>query len=230
MKVAHTKLLAQIPLVNGLPDDLLEALAKTCRFEQAVKGQYIIERNDNSRRLFFLLSGQVRMLDVNRQGQEIALAIIDAPTHFGELAVIDGYPRSAAVQATARCEIASISARDAEQLIYNVPLVSQRILQNMAAVIRKNNLHRLVLQQQNIANRLTAYLLAQLPADLSSAQSVCVRNMPTQYDLAILLGTTRESISRAFTVLTEEGLIRKDGKNLFIDNIPGLQRLLDEES
>ncbi len=48
------------------------------------------------------------MLEMNRQGQEIAFAIIDAPTHFGELAVIDGLPRAAAVQATSRSEIASI--------------------------------------------------------------------------------------------------------------------------
>lgn len=229
MKAAHLKLLAQIPLLADLPTEVIESLAKTCRFEQIAKGQYIIERNDTSRRLYFLLSGQVRMLDVNRQGQEIALAIIDAPTHFGELAVIDGYPRSAAVQATCRSEIASVAAKDAETLIYSVPQVSCRIMQNLAAVIRKNNLHRQVLQQQNIANRLAAYLLGQLPAKAIPDETICIKNMPTQYDLAILLGTTRESISRALTVLAEEGLVSKEGKNLHLDNIEGLRQLLEDD-
>ncbi len=228
MKAVHVKLLGQVPLLAGLPEEVLTSLAKVCRTEQFSRGDYIIEINDTSRRLFFLLSGQVRMLDMNRQGQEVALAIIDAPTHFGELSVIDGYPRSAAVQATTRCEVVSIAPRDAETLIYTVPQVSQRIMQNMAAVIRKNNLHRLVLQQQNISNRLAAYLLAQLPTNVSANQVVCIRNMPTQYDLGILLGTTRESISRAFTTLAEEGLISREGRNLYLTNIEGLKLLLEE--
>jgi CRP/FNR family transcriptional regulator, cyclic AMP receptor protein len=228
MKALSFKSLAQIPLLTDLPEELLGSLSKSCRVEQVSRGDYIIERHDTSRRLFFLLSGQVRMLDMNRQGQEIALAIIDAPTHFGELAVIDGYPRSAAVQATTRCEIASISPKDAETLIYSVPLVSKRVMQNMAAVIRKNNLHRLVLQQQNIANRLASYLLGQLPVGINSTQKVCIKNMPTQYDLGILLGTTRESISRAFSQLAEEGLIKKEGKSLYIENIESLRGLLED--
>lgn len=229
MKAAHIKLLAQVPLLAGLPTEQIDSLAKACRFEQMARGENIIERNDTSRRLYFLLSGQVRMLDVNRQGQEIALAIIDAPTHFGELSVIDGYPRSAAVQATCRCELASVGVRDAETLIYNVPQVSRRIMQNLALVIRKNNLHRQVLQQQNIANRLAAYLLSQLPDDRDTSQDFCIKNMPVQYDMAILLGTTRESISRALTFLNEEGLVRKEGKNLYIQNTEGLRQLLEDE-
>lgn len=229
IKPLHIKLLAQVPLLEGLPDNLLESLAKACRFEQVNKGDYIFELQDTSRRLYFLLSGQVRMMDVNRQGQEVALAIIDAPIHFGELAVIDGYPRSAAVQATARSEIASIGVKDAEDLIYNIPLVSRRIMQNMAAIIRKNNWHRLILQQQNISNRLAAYLFAQIPPNTKPDQVICIRNIPAQYDLAILLGTTRESISRALGALVDEGLIKRDGKNLYLINTDGLRRMLDED-
>ncbi len=229
MKALSFKSLSQIPLLTDLPEALIDSLSKSCRVEQVSRGDYIIERHDTSRRLFFLLSGQVRMLDMNRQGQEIALAIIDAPTHFGELAVVDGYPRSAAVQATTRCEIASISPKDAETLIYSVPLVSKRVMQNMAAVIRKNNLHRLVLQQQNIANRLASYLLGQLPVGITPTQKVCIKNMPTQYDLGILLGTTRESISRAFSQLAEEGFIKKEGKSLYLENIDGLRGLLEDD-
>lgn len=229
MKAVHVKLLGQIPLLAGLPENFLASLAKVCRFEHANKGDYIIEENDTSRRLFFLLNGQVRMLATNRQGQEVALAIIDGPTQFGELAVIDGYPRSAAVQATSGCDVLSIAPKDAETLIYTVPLVSQRIMQNMAGIIRKNNLHRMVLQQQNISNRLAAYLLAQVPPHMESSQTIHIKNMPTQYDLAILLGTTRESISRTLTLLDREGLIKKEGKTLHISNIQGLRNLLDAD-
>lgn len=228
MKNAYSTLLAQVPLLAGLPQESTEWLANAVRVQKFNRGDYIIERNDTSRRLFFLLSGQVRMMDVNRQGQEVALAIIDAPTHFGELSVIDGHPRSAAVQATARCEVASISPKDAERLIYTIPQVSQRVMQNLAAVIRKNNLHRMVLQQQNIVNRLVSYLLGQLPENLAPEQKVYIRNLPTQYDLGILLGTTRESISRAFTQLTDEGLVRKDGRNLVLEDVAGLRSLIDE--
>jgi CRP/FNR family cyclic AMP-dependent transcriptional regulator len=229
MKTAHIKLLAQVPLLVGLPDELMDSLARACRFEQVGKGDYIFERQDTSRRLYFLLNGQVRMMDVNRQGQEVALAIIDGPIHFGELAVIDGHPRSAAVQATTRSEIASISPKDAEALIYNVPQVSRRIMQNMAAIIRKNNWHRLVLQQQNIANRLAAYLIAQVPPETKPGQIVCIRNVPAQYDLGILLGTTRESISRALGMLADEGLLKRDGRSLYLLNVEGLRHMLDED-
>ncbi len=102
-------------------------------------------------------------------------------------------------------------------------------MQNLATVIRKNNLHRIVLQQQNISNRLAAYLLEKLPPALSPNQVVCIKNVPTQYDLAILLGTTRESISRAFTILADDGLVTKEGKNLYLNNIEGLKQLLEED-
>lgn len=228
MKTVHIKLLANIPLLADLPEELLTSLASVCRFERIAKNDYIIERNDTSRRMYFLLSGQVRMLDMNQQGQEAALAIIDAPTHFGELAVIDGYPRSAAVQATARSEIASIGYKEAERLIYQVPLVSKRIMQNMAALIRKNNLHRLILLQQNIANRLAAYLVGLIPENTKPDQIICIKNLPAQYDLGILLGTTRESISRAFGMLAEAGLIKREGRSLYLTDIEGLRSLLDD--
>ena len=228
MKAVHFKLLCNIPLLVGLPESFLASLAKACRFEHANRGDYIIEEHDTSRRLYFLLNGQVRMLSTNRQGQEVALAITDAPTHFGELSVIDGQPRSAAVQATTACDLLSIAQKDAETLIYTVPQVSQRIMQNMANTIRHNNLHRLVINQQNITNRLAAYLLSLVPANTNPNGTVDIKNFPTQYDLGILLNTTRESISRTLTALDRADLIKKEGKTLHILNVQGLRSLLEE--
>ena len=57
---------------------------------------------------------------------------------------------------------------------------------------------------------------------------ICIRNMPTQYDLGILLGTTRESISRAFNTLDDEGLINREGRNVYLTNVNGLRNMLDE--
>lgn len=221
-------LLKQVPLLMGIPDDFLETLSKSCRFETVSRGEIIIERNDTSRRLFFLLSGQVRMMDVNRQGQEVALAIIDGPCHFGELSVIDGHPRAAAVQATVRCETASISPKDAETLIYNVPQISQRIMQSMASVIRRSNAHRMLLRKPGIADRLAGYLLSLLPSDFVANQTQ-IKNLPTRYDMGILLGTTRESICRAFTTLEEEGIIKKQGKTLTLTDINKLRKMQDRD-
>lgn len=221
-------LLKQVPLLTGIPDEFLDPLSKACRFETFNRNEVIIDLNDKSRRMFFLLSGQVRMLDINRQGQEVALAIIDAPCHFGELSVIDHGPRSAAVQATARCEIASISPRDAETLIYNIPQISQRIMQSMATVIRRNNAHRMLLRKPGIVDRLAAYLLSLLPNDFTANQTQ-IKNLPARYDLAILLGTTRESICRAFTSLEEEGVIQKQGKNLHMTDINKLRKMQDRD-
>lgn len=116
--------LSNIPLLNGLAPHVLQQVGAAMQFRTVEKGAYVMHKGSPGDHLVFLLSGRVQVLDVTEDGREIVLSSLSPGDYVGEMAVIDGQPRSASVQAADTSLVAFLPRAHAQQLLYANPLMA----------------------------------------------------------------------------------------------------------
>ena len=213
-----------IQLLSGLPDNDLRSVQEKIILKGFKKGSVVVQKGQPSSELYFLIDGRLKVIDYSRDGREIGFMFIEKGNHFGELALIDGKPRSASIIAAEACSVAFLSKSDAQWLIYNTPSVSEKLLKQLAHMVRQTNEHVVMLGNTNAMSRICIMLIKL--ADNNKAG--LIHKPPTQTELAAMTNTTRETVSRTLSILTEKGLIKKQGKQLEILNTEKLKTLTFE--
>ena len=100
--------LRKIDLLQGLPQQRLDAVGRSCAWRHYEAGQQIVAREAPDRDLHFIVSGAVRVTSYSAGGRETSFRDLAEGTSFGEVAALDGQPRSADVVALAPALIASM--------------------------------------------------------------------------------------------------------------------------
>lgn len=205
--------LRDLPLFSGVDEASLQKLAKALQVRSADRGQVILNKGSVGHHLLLLLSGRLQAVDLTEDGHEIGLSFLMAGDYFGELSVIDGLPRSATVIACAASLYALLPRTQALELMYNNPVVAERVLKRLAANIRRASDFRTILGIPNAFQRVYA-LLSYLSR--TSPGGVVIDSLPTQQEIAIMVNTSRETVSRAFHVLIQRKIVQKDRKRLLV--------------
>ena len=206
--------LQNIPLLKGVDKAILDRLAPAFLVKRIARGGFVLHKGGSGEHLLFLLSGRLQAVDVSEEGREIGLSIITPGDYFGDLAIIDGLPRSASVVASETSLVAFLPRTQALDLIYNTPLVAERMLKRMASKIRDASNYRAILGIPNAFQRVFA-LLNQF-AKIAPGGLVVIEKMPTQQEIAIMVNTSRETVSRAIHALIQKGVVEKDMRRLIV--------------
>lgn len=132
--------LARIDLFNRLLPDELADIARVAEIRTYESGKAIIEFADESRYVFFLMSGTARVNNYTLTSNPVTLKLLEPGAYFGELSAIDGGPRSARVEAETDCRVVAIPPEAFLQVLSAHPSVLGNVLRNLAAMIRSSNL------------------------------------------------------------------------------------------
>ena len=206
--------LDRIPLLAGVDQETLNTVASFLRISEFPRGGRVLDKGSTGEHLLFTLSGRLQVVDLTVDGKEIGLNFLGAGDYFGELSIIDGLPRSASVVACERSLVASLPRSQALHLIYHCPLVAERLLKRMAATVRMAANYRTILGMPSAPQRIFA-LLNQF-SKVAPGGLVVIDNMPTQQEIAIMVNTSRETVSRALHILIQNGVVEKDLRRLII--------------
>ncbi|MFN9545212.1 MAG: Crp/Fnr family transcriptional regulator, partial [Alphaproteobacteria bacterium] len=95
--------LAGCRLLEGLERTAVAQLEAQCMWRIGREGETVVTRDSDSRDVFFVVKGRCRIVNFSPSGREIAYAIAGPGDYFGEMAAIDGLPRSATVVALEDC-------------------------------------------------------------------------------------------------------------------------------
>ena len=126
-----------VALLKGLSADSLKRIQQSCTWRRYEPEEPIIEHLDRSDDVFFLVSGEARVIVYSLAGKVVSFHDLVAGDMFGELPAIDGRPRSASVEARASCLVASMKAASFRELTQREPLVLQAVLRQLASTIRR---------------------------------------------------------------------------------------------
>jgi len=225
-------LLARCPLFAGvLPDDLRD-VARHLRRRRFRRGEVIFHQGDPGDALHIVASGSVKIVLPSAEGDEAIIATVHAGDFFGELALLDGAPRSATAAAVEATETLSLPRDTFLEEIGRSASLRDVLLRSLAGELRRLTGHVEELHFLDLAGRLASRLLSLAreadPGPHRTAQGTLEAKLDwpfTQSDLAAMIGATRQSVNRLLSDLVERGLIRIDRDTLVITDLERLERL-----
>jgi CRP/FNR family transcriptional regulator, cyclic AMP receptor protein len=200
--------LANVHLFKGLDIDLtsFEARSNWRRFDP---DEVIVDFDELSTDVYFLLSGEVRVLMRTASGREVILNEMKPGEVFGELAALDSIKRSANVTALTKGEACVMPAAVFKELLFANRPVAERLFCLMASRLRELNAKFMEQTVLDLRHRLYSELLRlSVPRGDKGIERV-ITPPPFHHIVAARIGCRREQITREFSMLTQEGLIER---------------------
>jgi CRP-like cAMP-binding protein len=220
--------LRQIALFEGLSDQRLDLLAQQCLWHSVEAGKPLLLRAEQQGDLFLLVSGRVRVTTYSANGRQVTFRDSEAGEHFGDIAAIDGGPRSADVVTLEPSVVASLDRAAFMALLHDEPLVAQRVMLRLVSLVRQLSERVIDLSTLGVQNRLHAELLRLARTAGIDGNQARLDPAPKHAALASQISTNREQVTRELNVLVRDGVLRKDDKALLVADVARLELMVSQ--
>ncbi len=209
--------LRQIPLFASLKDEEIEAIYKLSVTKKCPKDAIILLEDEEGDTLFVILKGKVKVTTFSESGKEVIFSILNEGDFFGDMSLLDGKPRSATVISIEESVLRLIRRSDFNKLIETHPGIALRLLEELTSRLRKADERIESLALLDVTGRVAGILL-QLADERGekSERSILIKSRPTHQELANMVGTTRETVTRVLKQLENKKYLSMDGKDLTI--------------
>jgi CRP/FNR family cyclic AMP-dependent transcriptional regulator len=223
--VSYSQLLAQVSIFEQLAADDLEQLSALLRTRRYAKGEVIFHQGDVGTALYIIRKGEVAIRLSSPDGKEVILALLDRGDFFGELALLDGEPRSSDAVAREETDLLSIQREDFRVFLNSRPKVALGLLANLSRLVR--HVTQLVHDTTFLdARARLVRVLLELARNQgqTGTEGVVIPQKLTQTELANLCGLTRESTNKWLRFYVREGLLSYEGGRITLVHPERLSR------
>ena len=225
---ASTFGLQRIELLKGLSQERVSLLAARCKWRTVPKGMFIVARDSRDRDVHLIVAGRVRATSFSPLGRQVSFREHGAGEMIGELAAIDGRPRSVDVLAVESVLLASMSPETFRELVDEEPLVRDRVLQALAGLVRSLSERVMELSTLGVQNRIHAELLRLARQSGQRGPEARITPPPRHADIASQVSTYREQVTRELSELARQGLLAKEDGALVLRDVHALERMVEE--
>ncbi len=198
--------LKTFPLFHGLPDETLAAVARSAMMRRIPRGQTVVHVGDRTDFVYFVLTGNLKVVVSDEDGREVILSILGQGELFGEMGIFGEHPRSASVVAVVPSDLVVVAKHDFRAVMEENFEIAWRIMCNLADRLRNADRKIESLALMDVYGRV-ARLLIEMSEDVGGEQ-VVVRKI-TKQDIAKMIGASREMVSRVMKDLGAQGLIEE---------------------
>lgn len=209
--------LRRITLFAGLSDAALIALAARARVRRYRKGEVLFHRDDPGTSLFLVESGRVKISTFSSEGKEAVFTVHGPGEAFGELALLDGAPRSATATALEPSRLLAVDRASFVAFLREQPDAALVLLSELTARVRRLSSQVEDLMFLDIPGRLARTLL-RLGDQYGrrTERGVEIDLQLTQTELGGMVGATRVSVNRLLHWFEECGLIGMDERRIVL--------------
>ena len=209
-----------VPLFNHLEIADQRLINGLARHQQFAKGEQIITPGGNEH-LAIVARGSMKVYQLSSNGKEQLLRVVEPGGYEGENTIFGAYNESLFAEALQPTEICLIRKEDFQNLLREMPDLSMKLLNLTAQKVTRLEQQSQFLMMERIEERLATYLI-----DLYKAQGEKILTLPMKKkELAAFLGTTPETLSRKFKLLSENGAIKLDKNRIHLLNIESLEEI-----
>jgi CRP-like cAMP-binding protein len=221
--------LEKVKLLRAMERSDREAFERRCQWRHAHPKEWLLEQNDVGTDIYFLTSGVVRVLITPSPDREIILGDIESGGYFGEMAAIDGQPRSAGILAITDATIARMPANVFREVIHKYPDVAEQLLLQLVARIRALDQRVNEFSSMHVKHRIWSELLRRSRPDPTDQRRAIVSPPPVHSEIAARVSTRREMVARELKALERAGLLAKRRGAFVLNNVPELMQKLQDE-
>lgn len=220
--------LSTIKLLSHLAPTDLNCVAKASGWRKYSANEQIFDRQSNTRDVFFVVSGRVRVVNYSITGREVTLDDIGVGGHFGELAAIDGQPRSASVFALVDSHLVVLPQERFLNLVNEDNGVGLKVMQSLAAIVRIATERIMDLSTLAANNRVQAEMLRLAVADPDDDSRAMIAPIPVHGEVASRASTTRETVARVMNDLSRRGIVERRKEAMMILDVQRLRDMVEE--
>ncbi len=227
--IDRSTLLASNKLFRHLKGDQLAGLARYTRLQSFSHNQPIFRQEDSGSTMMAVISGLVRISRLSVASKEVVFSILTPGSFFGEMALLDGGPRSANATALGDTELIVLDRRDFVPFLQHNPTVAIGMLEVLCQRIRRTDEQvedSLFLLCEARLAKVLLHLADQFGKE--TPDGICIDFPMSQRELGNFVGLTRESINKQLVEWREAGLIAMSGKLITIRDLDAIRDLLDE--
>ncbi len=213
--------LRQIALFDELDSAELLRLGAVMQERRVPKGSYIVYEGDPGPSMMFLFEGKAKVNLVSNEGKEIVLAMYEPGDFFGEISVLTGEDRSANVVALSDCKLFALPGEEFKMHISGENGLAACVMKQMALRLRASSAKIGDLVLFDVYRRVARTLksLAR-PKTVDGEERLVIEERPTHQELANIVGTSREMVTRALKGLEEDECIFVDNKQIEFRKLP----------
>lgn len=219
------KKITSLPIFQGLDEDQLTELISTAERREYKKGDIIFTEGDEGNGLYVVETGKIKIFKLSFEGKEHIFHIYGPGKMFGEVAVFSGKKFPAFAQALYPSSLIFFPRKEIALLISENPSLAFNMLASLSMRLREFTIMVENLALKDVPARMASYLIV-LCKEQKNTDAV---DLPvTKNQIAGLLGTTPETISRVFNRMVSEKLINVDNKIITILDYQGLAELSEQ--
>ncbi|MDD3223271.1 MAG: Crp/Fnr family transcriptional regulator [Clostridium sp.] len=223
-------IIKKIPVFSGLSDETLTNIANLQIKKLYRSGDIIFNEGDKGKALFFVKHGKVKIFKTSLDGREITLNILGDNSIFAEVTLFNNTDYPATVEAIEDSEIGIILNHDIENLILNNNHLALEIIK-----VLSKRLYRSQMSVRDMAFSDTYIRIIKVLIDLSKRHSINTKKGTqidlsiTRQDIANMVGTSRETVSRVISSLKKDNIINTSSKKIIISDIEKLNSIIKNQ-
>ena len=199
------------------------------------KGELIFQEGDSGEGFYIVAAGKIKIFKMSFEGKEQILHIYGPGHIFGEVPVFQGKSFPASAMALERSTLLFLPRQAFVRQIGKSPALAMNMLADLSRRLREFTVQIENLSLKEVPARLAAYILTLAQEGAAHSQKIALpqKSLPTagvslpvsKVQLASLIGTTPETISRVLKKMDLAGFIKADGKKILILDQEGLEEL-----
>ena len=222
--ISPIHVLKRIPLFASLSETDHMRLVGLLRRERLKKGEVLFRQGDEGSTLYLILQGRIR-ISLSQRTDTVTLAILDQGDFLGEMALLDGLPRSADAEALENSFLYALNRKDFFSFLSENPKAVREVLSAISRRLRKADDLYAEMCFLNVSVRLARRLVEmseQQPHDEKTPDECRVKI--SQRELGNILGVSRESINKELKRLRERGIVSTSRNHVRIHDIAALRK------
>lgn len=220
-----------VGIFKDLDHDVLARIEERCRWRTFRAHQEILAFKDPSTEVYFLTAGRARVVIYSPDGKSVNFSDLEAGRAFGEFSAIDGQGRSASVEALEPCTVGIMSSGEFRELLLEQPAAMMALLTQIIQETRRLAGRVYEYSTLPVRTRIRLAVLRIAREHANGQNSVLVRPMLKNAEIAALISTHREAVSRQISQLAQLGVIERDGtSDIRVPDIERLAKLVHEET
>lgn len=217
-------IIKNIPSFSGLSSEQMADIRNIVVEQNYIKGEVIFGEGDEGKGFYIVLEGLVKVFKASAEGKEQILHLLGPGEPLGEVAVFAGRSFPANALALANSRLLYLPRQKFVDLIARNPSLAMNMLAVLSMRLRQFTVQIESLTLKEVPGRLAAYLLY-LAEEQENDKSVTLKI--SKGSLAGLLGTIPETLSRIFAKMSDQGLIRVNGREIELIHPEGIKELAE---